>query len=55
MYFNQDRLETLRKALTDGCVTFLTFHSVCLFDLVLYVPSTIFQLNRDGLPGFNQY
>ena len=25
---------------------------VCLFDLILYVPSTIFQLNRDGLPGW---
>ena len=22
-------------------------HFVCLFDLILYVPSTIFQLNRD--------
>ena len=22
----------------------------CLFDLFLYVPSTIFQLNRDGSP-----
>ena len=22
--------------------------SCCLFDLILYVPSTIFQLNRDG-------
>ena len=22
-----------------------------LFDLILNVPSTIFQLNRDGLPG----
>ena len=22
--------------------------SVCLFDLILYIPSTIFQLNRDG-------
>ena len=21
---------------------------VCLFDLILYVPSTIFQLNREG-------
>ena len=21
---------------------------VCLFDLILYVPSTIFKLNRDG-------
>ena len=28
MCFNQDRLETLRKAFTDGCVTFSTFHSV---------------------------
>ena len=26
-----------------------------LFDLILYVPSTIFQLNRDGPPGLNQY
>ena len=24
------------------------FCSVCVFDLILYVPSTIFQLNRDG-------
>ena len=24
------------------------FGFVCLFDLILYVPSTIFQLNRDG-------
>ena len=23
----------------------------CLFDLILYVPSTIFQLNRDGFSG----
>ena len=22
---------------------------MCLFDLILYVPSTIFQLNRDGI------
>ena len=28
---------------------------ICLFDLILYVQSTIFQLNRDGLPGLNQY
>ena len=24
------------------------YHDFCLFDLILYVPSTIFQLNRDG-------
>ena len=28
---------------------------VCLFDLVLYVHSTIFQLCGTVLPGFNQY
>ena len=29
---------------------------LCLFDLILYVPSTILQLNREtGLPGLNQY
>ena len=28
---------------------------VCLFGLILYVPSTIFQLHREGLPGLNQY
>ena len=27
----------------------------CLFDLILYVPSTIFQLYRAVLPGLNQY
>ena len=26
-----------------------------LFDLIIYVPSTIFQLCRAGLPGLNQY
>ena len=26
----------------------LKFCLFCLFDLILYVPSTIFQLNRDG-------
>ena len=35
-------------------VTEMKIH-FCLFDLILYAPSTIFQLNRDGLPGFNQY
>ena len=27
---------------------------VCLFDLIIYVPSTIFQLNRDGSPTNSQ-
>ena len=26
-----------------------------MFDLILYVHSTIFQLCRTGLPGLNQY
>ena len=28
---------------------------VCLFDLILYIHSTIFQLCGTGLPGLNQY
>ena len=27
---------------------FTDLHFICLFDLILYVPSTIFQLNKDG-------
>ena len=30
-----------------GAADELTASFVCLFDLILYVPSTIFQLNRD--------
>ena len=30
-------------------------YGICLFDLILYVPSTVFQLRRDGLSGLNQY
>ena len=30
---------------TDG---YTTSFFVCLFDLILYIPSTIFVLNRDG-------
>ena len=29
-------------------VCLFDFFVFCLFDLILYVPSTIFQLNRDG-------
>ena len=32
-----------------------SFCFVCLFDLILYVHSTIFQLCGTGLPGLNQY
>ena len=34
---------------------FVTFPFVCLFDLILYVHSTIFQLCGTVLPGLNQY
>ena len=35
--------------MTVGTVSLLVqLLFVCLFDLILYVPSTIFQLNRDG-------
>ena len=32
----------------------VSVNSFCLFDLVLYVHSTIFQLCGTVLPGFNQ-
>ena len=31
------------------------FLFVCLFDLILYVPSTIFSYKGTSLPGLNQY
>ena len=31
-----------------GIITQHAKSQFCLFDLILYVPSTIFQLNRDG-------
>ena len=36
------QLDMLSLKLVSDCNTF------CLFDLILYVPSTIFQLTRDG-------
>ena len=36
-----------KSYLTSLAMT-LFFDMICLFDLILYVPSTIFQLNRDG-------
>ena len=39
--------------LTTGAVFVCLF--VCLFDMILYVHSTIFQLCGTVLPGFNQY
>ena len=38
--------------LRSACGAFILFD---LFDLILYVHSTIFQLCGTGLPGLNQY
>ena len=39
-----ERTENVGTDLDLSLIVFL----VCLFDLILNVPSTIFQLNRDG-------
>ena len=38
-----------------GLIIVVTRYFVCLFDLILYVHSIIFQLCGTGLPGLNQY
>ena len=40
----------VKHCATSICLSIMVFLFliVCLFDLILYVPSTIFQLNRDG-------
>ena len=45
------------KSVDYADVIFLLQNSAgfCLFDLILYVHSTIFQLCGTGLPGLNQY
>ena len=37
-----------KSYLTSGYDIIFWHDMICLFDLILYVPSTIFQLNRDG-------
>ena len=34
---------------------YIYLHAFVLFDLILYIPSAIFQLCRYGFPGLNQY
>ena len=46
-----DELDKLRMSWISCTVSWF----VCLFDLILYVHSTIFQLCGTGLPGLNQY
>ena len=41
--------------LGPNCLQKLSADYKILFDLILYVHSTIFQLCGTGLPGFNQY
>ena len=38
----------LRLGFLDVCRMYMYYLLFVLFDLILYVPSTIFQLNRDG-------
>ena len=47
-----NRSEALSREFYLNCPCEMLF--VSLFDLILYVPSTIFQLCRTGLPGWNQ-
>ena len=47
MFQNYFELSSVSKNLNSNFRGF-TVYFVCLFDLILYVPSTIFQLNRDG-------
>ena len=42
----QINMTELQFYLSFGCDTCLSPR--CLFDLILYIPSTIFQLNKDG-------
>ena len=44
--FSLSRLLNLK--FSQQPITNVLFCFVCLIDLILYVPSTIFQLNRDG-------
>ena len=46
MYIPKCRLFFYGEFLTTYYALHMSF--VCLFDLILYVPSSIFQLNRDG-------
>ena len=39
--------ESMTGFLVFDCTPWRNMLLVCLFDLILYVPSTIFQLNRD--------
>ena len=50
---------SLRKAADENDLSYSFLYrrwsGEVLFDLILYVHSTIFQLCGTGLPGFNQY
>ena len=39
---------SVQQSTPDNETTNATKTGTCLFDLILYVPSTIFQLYRDG-------
>ena len=49
----QDHIRSSVRLFAGDCVLYRNIYSIqdcliCLFDLVLYVPSTIFQFNKDG-------
>ena len=46
---SQNNLHAYPRCLSDQrlCYWLIGKYFVCLFDLILYVPSTIFQLNRE--------
>ena len=48
----QCKLMGLVEGLVISCLVLVL---ICLFDFILYVHSTIFQLCGTGLPGLNQY
>ena len=66
----ENRLKVVKVGSQDKIISFFSYsglkgrfdcndhkHIICLFlfDMILYVHSTIFQLCGTGLPGLNQY
>ena len=43
-----DQTAPEQSVLGPRCLLLYLIRQFCLFDLILYVPSTVFQLNRDG-------
>ena len=52
---NNSTKTVLPHLMPDVQYVYIQKFAMCLFDLILYVHSTIFQLCRTGVPGLNQY